>query len=464
MAITKVTEGARTLGTGEVTTANMATDPTNASTLASGTVGSARMGTGTASSTTVLYGDGSWKAEPTTDTTPILNDIATLALNYAISENKAAFNLANAFVDQFEDSSGVDTTSTVQRDSTTESMVAATESPGGLEFVNDSNTQLLYHFNGADASTTFTDSSSNSLDATASGNAALDTAVKQMGTASYLATGTNPYIVTGASSALTSTGDFTVESWVNSTFTTHSDYLDFRTSTNGLYLDWHVGGVADKITWQFGDDATASKRQFTCTDVEDGNWHHIAVVRDSDTAWYFYYNGVSISPDSGDMTSDLTKEINDNDSGISISTNPARTGTWEGWKDEFRFSNSVRYPGGTTFVPNPSLVTAASGNYTSTTQASVASVSSMGIVVLYKNQSGTATLNTDLVAQVSANGGTNYANATLVAGGTFSTGINIAAVSGVSVTAGTTPKYKISFANQSSGSKETQVHGVALLY
>jgi hypothetical protein len=88
----------------------------------------------------------------------------------------------------------------------------------------------------------------------------------------------------------------------------------------------------------------------------------------------------------------------------------------------------------------------------------------VGIVVLYKDNSGTASLNIDIVAQVSANGGTNYSNATLVAGGTFSTGIKIAAVSGVAVTAGTTPKYKISFANQAAGSKETQVHGVALLY
>ena len=109
-------------------------------------------------------------------------------------------------------------------------------------------------------------------------------------------------------------------------------------------------------------------------------------------------------------------------------------------------------------------VWSATGNFTSATQTASASVSEMGIVVLYKNYAGTATLNTDLVAEVSANGGTNYSSATLVAGGTFSSGINIAAVSGVSVTAGTTPKYKISFANQSSGSKETQVHGVALLY
>ena len=44
MALTKVTEGVRTLGTGEVATANMAVDPTNASNLTSGSVPSAQLG------------------------------------------------------------------------------------------------------------------------------------------------------------------------------------------------------------------------------------------------------------------------------------------------------------------------------------------------------------------------------------------------------------------------------------
>ena len=60
MALTKVKSGVRTLGTGEVATANMATDPTNASNLASGTVPTARLGSGSASSGTFLRGDGSW--------------------------------------------------------------------------------------------------------------------------------------------------------------------------------------------------------------------------------------------------------------------------------------------------------------------------------------------------------------------------------------------------------------------
>ena len=44
MAITKVTEGVRTLGTGEVATANMATAPTNASNLSSVSVPLAQLG------------------------------------------------------------------------------------------------------------------------------------------------------------------------------------------------------------------------------------------------------------------------------------------------------------------------------------------------------------------------------------------------------------------------------------
>jgi hypothetical protein len=107
----------------------------------------------------------------------------------------------------------------------------------------------------------------------------------------------------------------------------------------------------------------------------------------------------------------------------------------------------------------------ASGNYTSASQTAQSTVSTMGAVILYKNNAGTASLNTDLVCQLSADGGSNYTTATLEAGGTFSTGISIAKVNGLTIgTSGTAPKYKISFANQSEGVKETQVHGVALLY
>jgi hypothetical protein len=457
LALTKVTEGIRTLGIGEVKDASIATDTISIGKISGSAAGAAG---------TFLKQDGTWATAGTvTDTTGLQNDIATLALHSATQNNQAAYNLANAFVDQYEDSTGIDTTSTVVRDSAGEYVSAGALVAGGTEFVNDANTQLLYHFNGTDGSTTFTDDSGNSLTGVVYGNAQLDTAVKKMGTASYEAAGTNPYIITGASAVLASTGDFTYECWANSTYTTHSAFSDFRNPTNGLYMDWHYAGTADRLMFCFGDDVVASTRLFDCADAEDGNWHHFALVRDSDVSWYFYYDGVSIAPVSGVMTHDLTKQINNDSSGIWISTNPAATGTWYGHKDELRFSNSVRYPGGTTFVPNEGVVTSASGNYTSTTEAASATVSKMGIVVLYKNASGTATLDTDLVVQVSADGGANYVSAPLTAGGTFSTGINIAKSNDITISnTGTAPKYKISFANQVALSKVTQVHGVALLY
>ena len=88
----------------------------------------------------------------------------------------------------------------------------------------------------------------------------------------------------------------------------------------------------------------------------------------------------------------------------------------------------------------------------------------MGAVIIYKNFAGTNTLNTDIVLEVSANGGTNYTTAVLEAAGTFSTGILQAVANDIAVTAGTSIQYKISFANQASGSKEARITGVSLIY
>ena len=91
MAITKVTEGVRTLGTGEVTTANMATDPTNASNLSSGSVPLAQLGNA-----------------PATDVSGLQDDIALLAFQTQANGSLARYNLVDQSVDSFEDASGVD--------------------------------------------------------------------------------------------------------------------------------------------------------------------------------------------------------------------------------------------------------------------------------------------------------------------------------------------------------------------
>ena len=106
----------------------------------------------------------------------------------------------------------------------------------------------------------------------------------------------------------------------------------------------------------------------------------------------------------------------------------------------------------------------ATGSFEGSTITASSSTSSMGAVLTYQDFSGTNSLNTDIVLKLSADNGSNYSTATLTALPDFATGIKMAKVNDLSVTAGTQLKYKIEFANQSSGSKEARIRGVSLQY
>ena len=92
-----------------IANSKMASDTTDASNISSGALGSARMGSGTASATTVLYGDGTWKAEPVTDVSGLKEDIALIAFKTQANGNSLAkYGLVDQVVDSFEDTSGID--------------------------------------------------------------------------------------------------------------------------------------------------------------------------------------------------------------------------------------------------------------------------------------------------------------------------------------------------------------------
>jgi len=449
--------------TSKVTNATHSGDVTGATalTIAAGAVDVAMLSaTGSASSSTVLYGDGTWKTEPTTNTAPILNDIATLALHSAVQNNQAAYNLSNAFVDQFEDDSGIDAESGMERSS---DEYMASIIPGTI----DSNTLLLLHMDGSDSGTTFTDSSPSPLTVTANSNVHTDTSVKKFGTASAQFDGTGDYLSVGSVTSwfdLNTYTDACIDFWVYSDFPDANNRIISTSSSNvqGYMMAITSAGGYDFLMGN-GSNWGGDYISVAGGNISDNTWTHLAVVKQGSTV-RGYVGGVQ--RDTGVWQS--------GDSYL----NHFYIGKWgyfsdtddfTGYVDEFRVSNVVRFPDGTTFTPPtmayPVNIVNASGNYTSTTEAAAATVSTMGIVVLYKNAYGTATLDTDLIAQVSSNGGTNYTSAPLTAAGTFSTGINIAVANGVTISnTGTTPKYKISVANQAESSKETQVHGVALLY
>jgi len=107
----------------------------------------------------------------------------------------------------------------------------------------------------------------------------------------------------------------------------------------------------------------------------------------------------------------------------------------------------------------------ATGSFQSTSTTITNAVTEMSCVILYKNTTGTATLNTDLKVSLSANNGSNFTQVTLTAAGTgtVSTGQITAVSNKVTVTSGTQVRYKVEYANQG-GSKSTRVQGVTIIY
>ena len=83
-------------------------------------------------------------------------------------------------------------------------------------------------------------------------------------------------------------------------------------------------------------------------------------------------------------------------------------------------------------------------------------------VVLYKNETGTATIGTDFKIYFTCNGGTNWTEVTSRStGSNFSTGVKTLYLNETTCTAGTDVRYKVEWANQSA-SKVTELHGIGV--
>jgi len=105
----------------------------------------------------------------------------------------------------------------------------------------------------------------------------------------------------------------------------------------------------------------------------------------------------------------------------------------------------------------------ATGSFEGATITAGSSTTKMGAVITYQDAVGTNAINSDIVLKLSADNGSNYSTATLTALPDFASGVKCCSVADLSVTAGTSLKYKLEFANQS-GSKQAKITGVSLQY
>lgn len=159
-----------------------------------------------------------------------------------------------------------------------------------------SNVVALLHFEGADASTTFTDQTGKTW--TPNGNAQIDTAAKKYGSASGFFDGAPSYLTVPSSTDFDfGSSDFTIEFWIASTNTNAYAAI--------LVREW--GGSPYSGGWSiFLSGAGGGPMEIWCADYSlgsplltssigtyrDGNWHHIAFVRNGNV-FTLYIDGVS---------------------------------------------------------------------------------------------------------------------------------------------------------------------------
>jgi hypothetical protein len=206
----------------------------------------------------------------------------------------------------------------------------------------------LLHGDGANASTTITDSSSSAASWTAYGNAQLSTSTKKFGTASIAFDGNGDYIkpTSGSTNLVFGTGDFTIELWFN---------LTSYSGTTPFLFDWRPPGQTpyspaitigyestNKLTYYQGGGSVI----FGSTTISTGTWYHAAVSRASGTTRLFL-NGVQ----EGSNFSDSYNYAQNQPTFGALGYDPTLTAyAVNGYLDDIRVTKGVaRYT--TTFTP-----------------------------------------------------------------------------------------------------------------
>lgn len=207
--------------------------------------------------------------------------------------------------------------------------------------LDDDFSKTLLHFNGDDASTTFTDESGKTW--TPRGNAQIDTAQYKFGGASGLFGGTNSSIdapVT-ALDLYFGIGDFTIDFWANiHTITTDKVacfYEDFTDTANFIqFYNYNYPEGTHNWIFRIKSGGTTLVSIAYVDNITYDTWHHYAIVRNG-TNFSVYRDGTSKG------TGTLTGAVVDTSFLISIAkwSNAGAAQYFNGWIDEYRISKGI---------------------------------------------------------------------------------------------------------------------------
>jgi hypothetical protein len=222
---------------------------------------------------------------------------------------------------------------------------AASLSPAAtyINPIGDSAVSLLLRGEGANNSTTITDSSYIAKTVTAFGNAKISTSAYKFGSASIAFDGSGDYlrIPYDADFNLSST-DFTIEFWIN--FNALGAIGLFSKHTSGVALDYEVALINSTTIRFVRSNLTAIDA--TVPALSTGVWYHMAFVGASGSI-SIYLNGTRYAgPTASTLTNVVSYIV------IGASTWNAPTAALNGYMDEIRLSKTARYSGTSFTIPS----------------------------------------------------------------------------------------------------------------
>lgn len=205
---------------------------------------------------------------------------------------------------------------------------------GGDDTV-DAFTVLLLHMDGANASTTFTDSSASAHAVTANGNAQISTAQSKFGGASGLFDGTGDTLsLTDHADYAFGTGAFTIDFWLRMTGAAGMDVLiNYDIGASGAnYTAIYVDG-SRLLHFKIVSASAVAVDVVSAAAMSTGAWHHYAIVRNGNV-FTQYIDGVA------DGTATNSLSIKDYTEGPRIGE-AFIVSAFNGHLDEFRISKGV---------------------------------------------------------------------------------------------------------------------------
>jgi len=213
-------------------------------------------------------------------------------------------------------------------------------------FTNDSNTVLLLHCDGTDASTTFTDDTGvrSPKGISAIGNAQVDTAQSKFGGASALFDGTGDYLTVnpvGTDLYFPAGQDVTIEMWIRPNVTQQFNPFfglgNARGASSGevsLYIESFGGQFYLRMAYNYGAVLALTSAGGA---IASNNWYHIAYSREGDVHRLFLNGALQ------ETETDAGLNLGVSGQGCKIGSWADASGFYTGHIDEVRISNIARY-------------------------------------------------------------------------------------------------------------------------